>query len=75
MGTVIRVIFREGKPRHQWRVSRSLSTGQTCKRGLTLWRERDDLVFAAVYRVAAPTNTKAAARTPPCTPLEFAPQA
>jgi len=51
MGTVIRVIFRDGvqKLRKNGRVSRATLARQ---RGLTLWRAREDLVFAAAYRLA-----------------------
>jgi hypothetical protein len=51
MGTVIRVIFREGvqKQHKDGRVSR---TSLARQRGLTLWCAREDLVFAAAYRLA-----------------------
>jgi len=77
MGTLIRVIFREGVPR-QRNINRSASRRSSLarERGLTLWREREDLVIAAAYRVAPqgesrdhdrPTNT--------CQfPLKLAPQ-
>ena len=75
MGTLIRVIFREGVPRQ-----RALSRNNTARRsalarerGLTLWRERDDLVIAAAYRVAPPTEPRPEQDTLPLTPLKFAP--
>jgi hypothetical protein len=51
MGTVIRVIFREAvqKKRKDGHMSRA---SLARLRGLTLWRAREDLVFAAAYRIA-----------------------
>ena len=59
MGTLIRVIFREGVPR-QRNVNRGSSRRSSLarERGLTLWREREDLVIAAAYRVAPPTENR-----------------
>jgi hypothetical protein len=44
---------------------------------LTLWREREDLVIAAAYRVApqSETRSKPDAQANTCTPLKFAPLA
>jgi hypothetical protein len=77
MGTVIRMIFREG-------VSRQRTSGKGAarrsslarERGLTLWREREDLVIAAAYRIAPPDGprTKPGAACSPCIPLKSAPQ-
>jgi hypothetical protein len=75
MGTVIRVIFREGTPKQKLRVSQSRRSAVARERGLTLWRERDDLVIAAAYRVAAAGEAKAVAQTTTCIPLKFAPHA
>ena len=79
MGTLIRVIFREGVPRQRSnvRMTASRRTGLARERGLTLWRERDDLVIAAVYRVAPQTDQRAKRDPVPacCTHLKFAPQA
>ncbi len=75
MGTVIRVIFREGTPKQKLRVSQSRRSAVARERGLTLWRERDDLVIAAAYRVAPGGEPKTEARTTTCVPLKFAPQA
>jgi hypothetical protein len=79
MGTLIRVIFREGVPR-QRSVNRAVPSRRSViarERGLTLWRERDDLVIAAAYRVAAPSEarSKPDAQVSSCIPLKFAPQA
>lgn len=73
MGTLIRVIFREGTPRQKLRVSQSRRSTLARERGLTLWRERDDLVIAAAYRVAPPGEAKAP--LPASAPLKFAPLA
>jgi hypothetical protein len=75
MGTLIRVIFREGTPRQKLRVSQSRRSTVARERGLTLWRERDDLVIAAAYRVAPPGEAKSEALASPCVPLKFAPLA
>ena len=58
MGTLIRVIFREGVPkqRNVNRMSRRSTLAR--ERGLTLWREREDLVIAAAYRVAPPAEAR-----------------
>lgn len=77
MGILIRVIFREGVPR-QRAAGRTTSRRSTLarERGLTLWREREDLVIAAAYRVAPPAearDTEHHANT--CQfPLKLAPQ-
>jgi len=59
MATVIRMIFREGLPKgraasfsHANHSRRSIAR----ERGLTLWRESEDLVIAAAYRVIPPKN-------------------
>lgn len=79
MGTLIRVIFREGVPRQRSanRMIQSRRSALARERGLTLWREREDLVIAAAYRVA-PTNEAQAhhdAQISSFTPLQAAPQA
>lgn len=79
MGTLIRVIFREGVPR-QRNVNRTAPSRRSAlarERGLTLWRERDDLVIAAAYRVApaSEARSKPDAQANACIPLKFAPQA
>jgi hypothetical protein len=57
MGILIRVIFREGVPRQRNNNrSQSRRSSLARERGLTLWRERDDLVIAAAYRVAPPAE-------------------
>ena len=71
MGTVIRVIFREGVPRQRTRTVRRSALAR--ERGLTLWRERDDLVIAAAYRVAPPMEPRAEQDALPPTSLKFAP--
>lgn len=58
MGTVIRMIFREGTPKHR-KGQASLRRSLARERGLTLWRERADLVIAAAYRVS-PVNAGSA---------------
>ena len=76
MGTVIRVIFREGTPKQKLRANQSRRSAVARERGLTLWREREDLVIAAAYRVApAAGEPKAEAQTTACIPLKFAPHA
>lgn len=75
MGTLIRVIFREGTPRQKLRVSQSRRSSIARDRGLTLWREREDLVIAAAYRVIPTGAAKAEAPSNPCIPLKFAPLA
>ena len=75
MGTLIRVIFREGVPKHKLRVSQSRRSAVARERGLTLWRERDDLVIAAAYRGAPARETKREAQLITSTPLKFAPLA
>lgn len=79
MGTLIRVIFREGVPRHRAanRATAARRNSLARERGLTLWRERDDLVIAAVYRVAPQSGqqTKQEPASGSCTYLKFAPQA
>jgi hypothetical protein len=55
------------------RVSQSRRSTVARERGLTLWRERDDLVIAAAYRVAPPGKIKG--EIPANPPLKFAPQA
>jgi len=76
MGIVIRMIFREGKPKQRppGRVSRPTIAGQ---RGLTLWRDNAELVFAAAYRLAPRLETgeahETAAKTCPF-PAKLAPQ-
>ncbi len=59
MGTLIRVIFREGVPR-QRHLNRNAGRRSSLarERGLTLWREREDLVIAAAYRVAPPAEAR-----------------
>jgi len=73
MGTLIRVIFREGVPRQRAlsRTNTSRRSALARERGLTLWRERDDLVIAAAYRVAPPAEPHQEAHS--FTPLKFAP--
>jgi hypothetical protein len=77
MGTLIRVIFREGVPR-QRASARNSSRRSTLarERGLTLWREREDLVIAAAYRVAPVSEAKdRPSYASTCQfPLKFAPQ-
>lgn len=76
MGTLIRVIFREGVPR-QRAAGRNPSRRSTLarERGLTLWREREDLVIAAAYRVAPVAEAKDhETQASTCQfPLKFAP--
>jgi hypothetical protein len=75
MGTLIRVIFREGVPR-QRAMSRNNTSRRSAlsrERGLTLWRERDDLVIAAAYRVAPPAEPRGDQDAGTFTPLRFAP--
>lgn len=77
MGTLIRVIFREGVPR-QRHINRNAGRRNSLarERGLTLWREREDLVIAAAYRVAPPADARDHEH-PASTcqfPLKFAPQ-
>jgi hypothetical protein len=73
MGTVIRMIFREGVPRHTDRNGAVRRSSTARVRGLTLWRERQDLVIAAAYRIApAPDGQDSPSAT--CEPLKFAPQ-
>ncbi|HUO97334.1 MAG TPA: hypothetical protein VMU01_01620 [Rhizomicrobium sp.] len=77
MCTVIRVIFREGAPRRR-AANRNPSRRNSLarERGLTLWREREDLVIAAVYRIA-PTGDAGDGDHLADTcqfPLKFAPQ-
>jgi hypothetical protein len=79
MGTLIRVIFREGVPR-QRAANRAVPSRRSAiarERGLTLWRERDDLVIAAAYRVApqSEARSKPDAQVASCVPLKFAPLA
>jgi hypothetical protein len=78
MGTLIRVIFREGVPRQRNvnRMSPARRSSLARERGLTLWREREDLVIAAAYRVAPPTEAREhEAHTNTCQfPLKIAPQ-
>lgn len=76
MGTLIRVIFREGVPRQRNRANPSRRSALARERGLTLWRERDDLVIAAAYRVA-PKDEVRREDAPPTTllRLQSAPQA
>lgn len=78
MGTLIRVIFREGVPR-QRQASRIAPRRNSLarERGLTLWRERNDLVIAAVYRAVPRTgqHPKPEETSASCTYLKFAPQA
>ena len=75
MGTLIRVIFREGVPRQKLRVSQSRRSAVARERGLTLWRERDDLVIAAAYRAAPAGEAQAETQPTACIPLKFAPLA
>lgn len=79
MGTLIRVIFREGVPRQRSanRATTSRRSAIARERGLTLWRERDDLVIAAAYRVAPQSDARNNTDTliNACIPLKFAPQA
>lgn len=75
MGTLIRVIFREGVPKQKLRISQSRRSTIARERGLTLWRERDDLVIAAAYRAVAASEAKNEAQASACVPLKFAPQA
>lgn len=79
MGTLIRVIFREGVPRQRSanRATVARRSALARERGLTLWRERDDLVIAAVYRVAPQSDQRTSKKHPEpasCTYLKFAPQ-
>ncbi|GAA0554725.1 hypothetical protein FHS83_001779 [Rhizomicrobium palustre] len=75
MGTLIRVIFREGVPRQraQNRSTTPRRSALARERGLTLWRERDDLVIAAAYRVAPPAEPRTSQDEGNFTPLKFAP--
>jgi len=58
MGTLIRVIFREGVPRQRNLRNSTRRSSLARERGLTLWREREDLVIAAAYRVAPPAESR-----------------
>jgi hypothetical protein len=75
MGTVIRVIFREGVPKQKLRVGGARRSALARERGLTLWRERDDLVIAAAYRGIPAGEAKLEAQPTSSTPLKFAPLA
>ena len=75
MGTLIRMIFREGVPKQKLRVSQARRTALARERGLTLWRERDDLVIAAAYRGIPAGETKLEAQPTSSAPLKFAPLA
>ena len=75
MGTLIRVIFREGVPKPKKRVSQSRHSALARERGLTLWHERDDLVIAAAYRGAPAGVAKCEAQSTAFAPLKFAPLA
>ena len=79
MGTLIRVIFREGVPRQRSsnRAVASRRSAVARERGLTLWREREDLVIAAAYRVAPRSESRVDqdAQISNFVPLKFAPQA
>ena len=75
MGTLIRVIFREGVPKPKKRVSQSRHSALARERGLTLWHERDDLVIAAAYRATTVGEAKREAQPSACIPLKFAPLA
>lgn len=77
MGTLIRVIFREGVPRQRGanRANPSRRSAVARERGLTLWRERDDLVIAAAYRVAPPAEVRSGEDAPALLRLKSAPQA
>ncbi len=69
------MIFREGVPKQKLRVSQSRRSAVARDRGLTLWRERDDLVIAAAYRGAPAAETKPKVQPIACAPLKFAPLA
>jgi hypothetical protein len=73
MGTLIRVIFREGTPRQRSRNSATRRSPLARERGLTLWREREDLVIAAAYRVAPPAEPRNIEEANLSAPLKFAP--
>jgi hypothetical protein len=79
MGTLIRVIFREGVPRQRAanRAVHSRRSAIARERGLTLWREREDLVIAAAYRVAPRSEAQVDhdAQVSAFVPLKLAPQA
>lgn len=72
MGTLIRVIFREGTPRQRGRHNGARRSAIARERGLTLWHERDDLVIAAAYRVAPPAEPRSQDDAS-FIPLKFAP--
>jgi hypothetical protein len=74
MGTLIRVIFREGVPRHRNVNRASRRSTLARERGLTLWREREDLVIAAAYRVAPPAESRENDAHTCQFPLKIAPQ-
>jgi hypothetical protein len=75
MCTLIRVIFREGVPRQRAQNRNTITRRSALarERGLTLWREREDLVIAAAYRVAPPNEPRADQDGLALTPLRFAP--
>ena len=59
MATVIRLIFREGMPKQRASALARANysrRGLARERGLTLWREKADLVIAAAYRVLPAEN-------------------
>jgi hypothetical protein len=68
MGTVIRVIFREGEPKR---------ASFARRRGLTFWRDSAEVAFAAVYRLTRRAENReiheTAAKTCPF-PAKIAPQ-
>jgi hypothetical protein len=72
MGTLIRVIFREGTPRQKPRSSQQRRSRVARERGLTLWREREDLVIVAAYRGNASAEPE---KLTQAAPLQFAPPA
>jgi hypothetical protein len=75
MGTLIRMIFREGNPRKKLRLGQSRRSTIARERGLMLWHERDDLVIAAAFRVVPAGDTKIGTQPTAFVPLKFAPQA
>jgi len=74
MGTLIRVIFREGHSK-KMRASPFRRSSVARERGLLLWHERDDLVIAAAFRAAPAVETGVGMQPAAPSPLRFAPQA
>ena len=59
MATVIKMIFREGLPKARAPFLPHANDSRCSlarERGLTIWRESEDLVVAAAYRVLPPVS-------------------